>query len=96
MDAVYRLRTGVILEDGRTKEAKVEVLQLEDEYSLLSITITEGRNRQVRRMCDKVGYEVARLTRTAIGPIRLGRLKPGHYRALSSQEVQSLKKAVRL
>jgi len=96
MDAVYRLRTGVILEDGRTKEAKVEVLKLEDEYSVLSITITEGRNRQVRRMCDKVGYEVMRLTRTAIGPIKLGRLSAGAYRSLSKQELQSLKKAVRL
>ncbi len=96
MDAVYRLRTGVILEDGRTKEAKVEVLRLEDEYSVLSITITEGRNRQVRRMCDKVGYEVMRLTRTAIGPIKLGRLSAGAYRSLSKQELQSLKKAVRL
>lgn len=96
MDAVYRLRTGVILEDGRTGPARVEVLPPEGEDSILKITITEGRNRQLRRMCDKVGFQVVRLTRTAIGPISLGRLAPGKHRPLTARELQSLQKAVKL
>ena len=96
MDAVYRLRTGVILEDGRTAPAQVEVMKPDGEDSILRISITEGRNRQLRRMCAKVGYEVVRLTRTAIGPINLGKLAPASYRPLSSKELQSLKKAVKL
>lgn len=96
MDAVYRLRTGVILEDGRTAPAQVEVMKPDGDDSILRISITEGRNRQLRRMCAKVGYEVVRLTRTAIGPINLGKLAPASYRPLSSKELQSLKKAVKL
>lgn len=96
MDAVYRLRTGVILEDGRTAPASVEVLPSEGEDSVLKITIIEGRNRQLRRMCDKVGFQVERLTRTAIGPVSLGRLAVGKHRPLSAKELQSLQKAVKL
>ncbi len=96
MDAVYRLRTGVILEDGRTAPARVEVLQPEGENSVLKITITEGRNRQLRRMCDKVGFQVERLTRTAIGPVSLSRLSPGKHRPLTAKELQDLQKAVKL
>ena len=96
MDAVYRLRTGVILEDGRTAPASVEVLPPEGEDSVLRITITEGRNRQLRRMCDKVGFQVERLTRTAIGPVNLGKLATGKHRPVSAKELQSLHKAVKL
>jgi pseudouridine synthase len=96
MDAVYRLRTGVILEDGRTKPAQVELLQPVGDNSVLSITITEGRNRQVRRMCAKVGFDVVRLQRTGIGPLNLGKLATGSSRPLSKKELQSLFKAVKL
>ncbi|NLL47955.1 MAG: rRNA pseudouridine synthase [Firmicutes bacterium] len=96
MDAVYRLRTGVILEEGRTQAAQVEVLQPVEDNSVLSITITEGRNRQVRRMCAKVGFEVVRLQRTGIGPVNLGKLASGQFRPLSKKELQSLLKAVKL
>lgn len=96
MDAVYRLRTGVILEEGRTKEAKVEVLPPIEEDSVLSITITEGRNRQIRRMCSKVGFEVVRLQRTGIGPVNLGKLPVGAFRPLSKRELDSLLRAVKL
>lgn len=96
MDAVYRLRTGVILEDGRTSPAQVEVLKPQDNDSVLRITITEGRNRQLRRMCDKVGFQVQRLQRTAIGPLTIGKLAVGKHRPLSGKELQSLKRAVQL
>ncbi len=96
MDAVYRLRTGVILEDGRTQPAKVEVQKPHGENSVLTVSITEGRNRQLRRMCDKVGYKVVNLTRISIGPLRLGGLRPGEYRALTNGEVKSLYGAVSL
>jgi len=96
MDAVYRLRTGVILEDGRTGPARVDVLEAVGDDSVLRMTITEGRNRQIRRMCDKVGFPVLRLQRTAIGPLTLGKLASGACRTLTTKEILSLKEAVKL
>ncbi|MDR0983845.1 MAG: pseudouridine synthase, partial [Ruminococcus sp.] len=57
-------------------------------------TIREGRNRQIRRMCDKVGLEVARLKRVSIGPIRLGMLKPSAYRELTKEELRAIRNAI--
>lgn len=96
MDAVYRLRTGVNLDDGRTAPARVEPLKPEGGNSVLRITIREGRNRQLRRMCQSVGYEVLRLTRIAIGPLSIAGLKTGHYRELRPQELRNLFEAVKL
>lgn len=59
----------------------------------LRITIREGRNRQVRRMCDAIGHPVERLRRVAIGPIRDDRLKPGHWRELTKSEIEQLRRA---
>lgn len=94
MDAVYRLRTGVILEDGRTAPANVEVLKSLKGASQLRLTIIEGRNRQVRRMCAKVGHQVNKLTRISIGPLNLGDLPLGKYRNLTQDELKSLKQVV--
>ncbi len=80
------LRRGVALEDGLTAPARVSVVG----PSTLRITIHEGRNRQVRRMCDAVGLPVQRLVRTRVGPVRDRRLRPGAWRHLSAAEVQSL------
>ena len=80
------LRRGVALEDGLTAPARVSVVG----PSTLRITIHEGRNRQVRRMCDAVGLPVQRLVRTRVGPVRDRRLRPGAWRHLSATEVQSL------
>jgi 23S rRNA pseudouridine2605 synthase len=87
--ALARLREGVDLEDGRTAPAKVAQL----DARLLRITIHEGRNRQVRRMCDAVGHPVLRLVRTRIGPITDRSLKPGEWRALTQDEVRALERA---
>jgi 23S rRNA pseudouridine2605 synthase len=87
--ALRNLREGVELDDGRTAPARVTAV----EPGLLRITIHEGRNRQVRRMCDAVGHPVRRLIRTRIGPIVDPRLPPGSWRELSRDEVRSLEVA---
>jgi 23S rRNA pseudouridine2605 synthase len=87
--AVRRLREGVELDDGLTAPAQVTRLG----PGTLRMAIHEGRNRQIRRMGDTVGHPVRRLVRTAIGPLRTGRLRPGQWRALTPEEVRSLERA---
>ena len=84
--AVRRLREGVELEDGITAPARVAVVP----PRALRIVIREGRNRQVRRMCEAVGHPVVRLVRTRIGPLTDRALTPGEWRALSLPEVRAL------
>lgn len=85
-----RLREGVELEDGVT--APAQVAQVTD--GVLKIIIHEGRNRQVRRMCEAVGHPVTRLVRVRIGPISDRTLPPGEFRVLERAEVRSLEAAV--
>lgn len=87
--AVRALRDGVELDDGLTARARVTLV----EANLLRITIHEGRNRQVRRMCEAVGHPVVRLVRTRIGPLVDRRLKPGDWRTLDRDEVRGLEVA---
>jgi 23S rRNA pseudouridine2605 synthase len=87
---VARLRKGVELDDGVTAPAKVALL----DASLLRIVIHEGRNRQVRRMCDAIGHPVIRLVRTRIGPLTDTKLKAGEWRRLTSEEVIALSRSV--
>jgi 23S rRNA pseudouridine2605 synthase len=84
--ALRQLREGVDLEDGRTAPARVTAVS----PGVLRIVLSEGRNRQVRRMCEAVGHPVRRLVRTRIGPVADRRLPPGHWRALTIGEVRSL------
>ena len=86
---VSRLRKGVDLDDGPTAPARVAVVA----PNLLRIVIHEGRNRQIRRMCEAVGHPVLRLVRTRIGPIADPSLGPGAFRPLSFDEVRSLASA---
>jgi 23S rRNA pseudouridine2605 synthase len=88
--AVRTLREGVELEDGVTAPAKVAL----SPPNLLRITIHEGRNRQVRRMCEAVGHPVRRLVRVRVGPISDRKLKPGAWRELSLVEVRALERSV--
>ena len=83
---IRRLREGVELEDGMTAPAQVARV----EPTVLRITIHEGRNRQVRRMCEAVGHPVTRLVRSRIGPLVDRRLKPGEWRTLEPAEVRAL------
>lgn len=87
--ALRRLREGVELEDGTTAPARASLLG----DGLLKLTIHEGRNQQVRRMCAAVGHPVLRLVRTRIGPIADAKLKPGEWRLLSAEEVRLLDQA---
>jgi 23S rRNA pseudouridine2605 synthase len=87
--AVRALREGVVLDDGPTAPARVALMG----PSILRITIHEGRNRQVRRMCEAVGHPVERLVRTRFGPLVDRRLPPGQWRPLEAPEVQSLARA---
>ena len=85
------LREGVALEDGITAPAQVTQVS----PGLLRIVIHEGRNRQVRRMCDAVGHPVQRLVRTRIGPLTDRKLKPGRWRQLTTDEVRALERAAK-
>lgn len=89
-DQLSRLAAGVELKDGPTRPAQVKRLRDSARYTFLEITIGEGRNRQVRRMIEAVGSKVLKLVRTAIGPIRIGDLPIGRWRALTPQEVRTL------
>lgn len=95
-DALAHLRTGVRLSDGTTGPARVRVERQEGGKAWLDITITEGRNRQVRRMLDAVGVRVEKLRRTAIGPLKLGRLPTGKARRMTPEELASIREAVGL
>jgi 23S rRNA pseudouridine2605 synthase len=86
--AVRRLREGVRLEDGLTAPARVRRAGRDE----LEITIHEGRNRQVRRMCEEVGHRVLALERVAFGPLRLGDLPRGRARRLTGSELDRLRR----
>ena len=88
-EALARLRAGVELEDGPTAPAAVRRVGRAE----LEITIREGRNRQVRRMCEAVGHPVTALCRVAFAGLRLGHLAPGEHRTLGAAEVARLRAA---
>jgi 23S rRNA pseudouridine2605 synthase len=89
--ALRALRDGVELDDGRTAPARAHLV----EPGVVEIAIHEGRNRQVRRMCEAVGHRVVSLRRVAFGPLRLGRLGVGDARRLTAAEVERLRQASR-
>jgi len=91
-----QLRAGVELEDGPVTVDEVNVIDSTPNRSVLEISLHEGRNHVVRRVLELVGHPVTRLVRVAVGPIRLGDLKPGRRRHLQHGEVHSLYRAVDL
>lgn len=93
-EQLIKLASGVEIDGKMTKECSVVVLDKQPGRVVLQMTIHEGRNRQIRKMCEAVGLEVARLKRTAIGPIKLGMLKPGEYRELKPDELRALRNAI--
>jgi 23S rRNA pseudouridine2605 synthase len=94
---IEKLRKGVFIEGGRTSPAAVHVgttVKGHKPTTKLTITIHEGRNRQIRNMCSAVGLPVRDLRRVKMGPIGLGRMKPGQWRDLTPDEVRRLKSAI--
>jgi pseudouridine synthase len=92
-DALDRLRNGVLLDDGPTGPARARLLRAGEKTSRVELTIHAGRKRQVRRMLQAVGHPVISLTRTRVGPLTLGDLKPGQWRRLTQTEVAQLRSA---
>ncbi len=94
-EQAVKLAEGVMIDGRKTAPAEVRVLSKEQNRVVMEIIIREGRNRQVRKMCEAVGLEVARLKRTAFGPLRLGMLKPGTCRELKPEELKAIRSAVK-
>ena len=89
-EQLARLSTGIELDGRMTAPAKVKMLEEQRGRAVVEIVLYEGRNREIRRMCEALGLEVARLKRIAMGPVRLGMLPQGKYRELSREEVKGL------
>ena len=93
-EQLVQLSTGIELDGKKTLPATVTVVTKEENRVVLLMTIKEGRNRQIRRMCEAVGLEVARLRRISIGPLKLGMLKPGTWRELKPDELRAIRNAI--
>ena len=89
-DQLVKLETGVELDGVKTAPAIVHVVHKEPGRVVLEMILHEGKNREIRRMCDAVGLEVARLRRTQIGGVKMGMLKQGDWRDLTEKEVKNL------
>lgn len=90
-EQITKLTTGINIDGRMTAPSEVHVLERQEGRVVISITIYEGRNRQIRKMCEALSLEVARLKRLQIGPVKLGMLPQGKYRFLTDDEVRKLK-----
>jgi len=94
-----RLSKGIVIDGRRTLPAEVKLLKVmpgsEADHATLSIVVKEGRNRQVRNMCEAIGHPVDRLRRVRIGPITDERIRPGEFRELDAKEIAALRRAAR-
>lgn len=89
-EILFNLRNGIEIDGRKTAPCEVTVLTEEENRVVLEFILHEGRNRQIRKMSESQGLEVARLKRISIGPIKLGMLKQGDYKELSEQDVKKL------
>ena len=92
--ALKRLLEGVYLADGRVRAKRIKRLKHQGQSTWLKVVLSEGKNREIRRMLAKLGHKVLRLRRTAIGPVQLDRLPKGKARRLSGPELQALQRSV--
>lgn len=90
-----KLRRGVYLAEGMTRVDSVIVKTHHGKSTILEIVLSEGRNREIRRIMAKVGHKVMKLMRLAVGPVRLGKLGPGEYRRLTRAEVDALRRTTK-
>ncbi|MEQ8208508.1 MAG: pseudouridine synthase [Lacipirellulaceae bacterium] len=93
-EVLRQLRKGVYLAEGFAKVVNVKIKSRRKQSTVLEMVLDEGRNREIRRLFARVGHKVQKLTRVAVGPVRLGDLPRGAYRELTSQEVKKLRGAV--
>jgi len=93
-EQLIQLTEGVVIDGERTLPSMINVISKEQGRVVLQMVIHEGKNRQIRKMCEAVGLEVARLKRTSIGPIKLGMLKPGAWRELNAEEIRAMKNSI--
>jgi 23S rRNA pseudouridine2605 synthase len=91
--AVRRLTDGVELEDGPAAATSARIVDRSNDTTMIELVMNEGRNREIRRMCDAIGHPVLRLVRTAIGPLADRTLRPGTFRELTPVEVSELYRA---
>jgi 23S rRNA pseudouridine2605 synthase len=92
-EEMEQLLKGVWLSDGHVRARAVKRLKSQGESTWLQIVLSEGKNREVRRMLARLGHKVLRLRRTAIGPVRLSRLPAGRSRPLRREELDRLRRA---
>jgi 23S rRNA pseudouridine2605 synthase len=90
-EELERFRNGLLIEDYVTSKAEIKVLTVKKGTSVVEIKIHEGKNRQVRKMCEAIGHPVISLMRTKIGELSLEGLKPGEWRYLTNKEIDYLK-----
>jgi 23S rRNA pseudouridine2605 synthase len=95
-EQLTRIEQGIELDSVKTAPAKAKLIRQEKGRAVVEITLFEGRNRQIRRMCEVLGIEVARLNRISVGNVKLGSLASGEYRELDSNELKSLFKSAGL
>jgi len=94
-DEMRKLSRGIFLEDGRTAPCRISPLKEAEENLWLEMVLFEGRNRQIKRMWEKLGYPVLKLKRVGFSGLALGGLKPGQFRPLRPEEVEKLRKMVK-
>ena len=94
-EQITQLTTGMMIDGYRTAPAEVRIVAREPGRVVLEIVLYEGRNRQIRKMCEELGLDVARLKRVAVGNVKLGMLRPGDWRDLTEKEVASLTAAAK-
>ena len=94
-DQLTQIAVGIMIDGRKTSPANVRVLQQEPGRVVLEVVLYEGRNREIRKMCEALGLDVARLKRIAVGPVKLGMLPPGKWRYLTSDEVRRLTNAIK-
>lgn len=89
-EQLVEMSSGMVIDGRKTAQAEVRVVQREEGRCVLEIILREGRNRQIRKMCEQLGLEVPRLKRIAVGQVKLGGLKSGAWRELTKDEVHRL------
>lgn len=90
-EEIRSFKNGLVIDGYKTSKADFRILRKQETKSIVEITLYEGRNRQVRKMCDKIGHQVITLRRVGIGKLRLGNLEVGDYRDLNLEEIKYLK-----